>query len=175
MKSEDNHIIFKEAYIMSKKINQKETKVVNIDEAKKESAAKGVTDILTGNVPTVEGSKLPRDSNGFGMLKRTAKGESAIEEIKRKRSKKNADVESEPEKPEVSYDEEKVKEVLDAAVEFVKAGKYKNAKELDLTEVKKFCEAFLNVTADDKEYDHKIKLAMELMAIGKSFYEYSDL
>lgn len=159
---------------MSKKINQKETKVVNIEDAKKEST-KGVTDILTGNVPTVEGSKLPRDSNGFVMLKRTAKGEAAIEEIKRKRSKKNADVKSEPEKPEVSYDEEKVKEVLDAAVEFVKAGKYKNVKELDLTEVKKFCEAFLNVTADDKEYDHKIKLAMELMAIGKSFYEYSDL
>lgn len=160
---------------MSKKINQKETKVVNIEDAKKESATKSVTDILTGNVPTVEGSKLPRDNNGFVMLKRTAKGEAAIEEIKRRRSKKNADVKSEPEKPEVFYDEEKVKEVLDAAVEFVKAGKYKNAKELDLTEVKKFCEAFLNVTADDKEYDHKIKLAMELMAIGKSFYEYSDL
>lgn len=160
---------------MSKKINQKETKVVNIEDAKKESATKGVTDILTGNVPTVEGSKLPRDNNGFVMLKRTAKGEAAIEEIKRRRSKKNADVESKPEKPEVSYDEEKVKEVLDAAVEFVKAGKYRNANELDLTEVKKFCEAFLNVTADDKEYDHKIKLAMELMAIGKSFYEYSDL
>lgn len=160
---------------MSKKINQKETKVVNIEEAKKESAAKGVTDILTGNVPTVEGSKLPRDNNGFVSLKRTAKGEAAIAEIKRKRSKKNADVESEPEKPAVSYDEEKVKKILDAAVEFVKAGKYKKAKELDLTEVKKFCEAFLNVTPDDKEYDHKIKLAMEFMAIGKSFYEYSDL
>nr|DAU33490.1 MAG TPA: NAD-dependent DNA ligase (contains BRCT domain type II) [Caudoviricetes sp.] len=163
---------------MSKKINQKETKeetkVVNV-EAKKETTAKGVTDILTGNVPTVEGSKLPRDNNGFVSLKRTAKGEAAIEEIKRKRSKKNADVKSEPEKPTVSYDEEKVKEVLDAAVEFVKAGKYKKAKDLDLTEVKKFCEAFLNVTPDDKEYDHKIKLAMELMAIGKSFYEYSDL
>lgn len=153
---------------MSKKINQKET------EAKKEST-KGVTDILTGNVPTIEGSKLPRDNNGFVSLKRTAKGEAAIAAIKRKRSKKNADVESEPEKPEVSYDEEEVKKILDTAVDFVKAGKYKKAKELDLTEVKKFCEAFLNVTPDDKEYDHKIKLAMELMAIGKSFYEYSDL
>lgn len=160
---------------MSKKINQKETKVVNIDEAKKESATKGVTDILTGNVPTVEGSKLPRNKNGFVTLTPTAKGTAAIEEIKRKRSKKNADVKPEPEKSEVSYDEEEVKKVLDAAVDFVKAGKYKKAKELDLTEVKKFCEAFLSVTSDDKEYDHKIKLAMELMAIGKSFYEYSDL
>ena len=163
---------------MSKKINQKETKEetkVVIEEAKKESTSKGVTDILTGNVPTMEGSKLPRDNNGFVTLKRTAKGEAAIEEIKRKRSKKNADVKSEPEKPEVSYDEEEVKRTLDTAVELVKGGKYKKAKDLDLTEVKKFCEAFLNVTTDDKEYDHKIKLAMELMAIGKSFYEYSEL
>lgn len=164
---------------MSKRVNnQKETKggnVVNIEEAKKaESASKGVTDILTGNVPTVEGSKLPRDDNGFVSLTPTAKGAAKLEAIKRKRSKKNPNVKSEPEKSEVSYDESELKEVLDAAVELVKVGKYKKAKELDLTEVKKFCEAFLNVTPDDKEYDHKVKNAMELMAIGKSFYEYSD-
>lgn len=142
--------------------------------SKKVNNSQKVTDILTGKtIP--EKVKHERNESGFIDLKRTPKGDAIMEEIQRRHSKKNANNKPSEEPAKVSYDGRKVKDVLDEAVELVKEGKYLKAKALDTTEILKFCDAFLDVTSDDKNYEKLYKMAMELMAIGKSFYEYSDM
>lgn len=116
---------------------------------------------------------------GFETLRPTAKGQRALDAIKRKKSKltisASANLEAEALPPKPEFDIQPMSELLDKLEDMVKDGKY--GKGIDAVKddvVKAFLVYYDGLEISDEKYKSVNGMVKKLISICKSYYEYDD-